>query len=119
VENQRRDGEANPVPEVTVREAYAYLGEPERPTALVDVRETWEFQEGHAKGAINLPLSELRQRAGEVPRDREVLLICHSGQRSLRAAQFLRMQGVAQVANVMGGTAEWEAAGLPMVWGAR
>jgi rhodanese-related sulfurtransferase len=119
VEIQRPDAAANPVPEMTVREAFARMNEAQRATALIDVRETWEYQEGHAKDATNIPLSELRQRAGEVPRDREVLLICHSGQRSMRAAQFLRTQGVAQVANVMGGTAEWETAGLPMIWGAR
>ncbi|HEX6121846.1 MAG TPA: rhodanese-like domain-containing protein [Ktedonobacterales bacterium] len=119
MQNQRPDAAANPVPEITVREAFTRMSEPHPTPALVDVRETWEFQEGHAKDATNIPLSELRQRAGEVPRDREVLLICHSGQRSMRAAQFLRTQGVTHVANVLGGTAEWEAAGLPMIWGAR
>jgi rhodanese-related sulfurtransferase len=116
---QRPDAAAPRVPEVTVREAWQRMGSHTHPVALVDVRETWEYQEGHAKDATSLPLSELWQRVGEVPRDREVLLICHSGQRSLLAAKFLQRQGVAQVANVLGGTEEWERVGLPMVWGAR
>jgi len=116
---QRPNGAAPRVPEIDVRAAWERVSAPGRPVALIDVRETWEYQEGHAKDATSIPLSELEQRQAEVPRDREVLLICHSGQRSLTAARFLRQQGVAQVANVTGGTEAWEHAGLPMVWGAR
>jgi rhodanese-related sulfurtransferase len=115
---QRPDPTAQRIPEVTVREAWNQMTSPARHTALIDVRETWEYQEGHAKDAISIPLSELEQRIAEVPRDRDLLLICHSGYRSLVAGKFLRTRGIAQVANVLGGTDEWERAGLPMVWGA-
>jgi rhodanese-related sulfurtransferase len=116
---QRPDAAAPQVPEITVREAWQRIDDPGHPVALVDVRETWEYQGGHAKNATSIPLSELQRRVNEIPRDREVLLICQSGQRSLMAARFLQRQGVTQVANVLGGTEEWERSGLPMVWGAR
>src|SRR5438132_1446286 len=57
---------------------------------LLDVREPWEYQEGHVPGAQLIPLGELEQRVNEVPRDRPVLAICHSGQRSLAALLIRR-----------------------------
>ncbi len=107
------------VPELSAREAYARLTQPGAAEgapapALIDVREVWEFRAGHAAGAVNIPLSAFRTRVGEVPRDRDVLFICHVGERSMMAARFARLQGVARVFNVDGGTDAWEAAGLPM-----
>jgi rhodanese-related sulfurtransferase len=115
--NRHSPAQGAPIPEISVREAWQRLtaeGEPKSRPALVDVREAWEYAQGHAARAINIPLSELQAREGEVPRDRDVLLICHVGQRSFVAARFLRNQGVERVVNVDGGTDAWEAAGLPM-----
>jgi rhodanese-related sulfurtransferase len=81
---------------------------------VVDVREPVEFAEGHVPGAINVPQAELAARIGELRRDRPLALICRSGSRSLRAAQFLRQMGYQQVSNVGGGTEAWERAGKPM-----
>lgn len=105
------------VEEMTVREAFARLSETEAAPLLVDVRETWEYVDGHARGAINLPLSTFRERFVELPRDQELLFICHSGQRSMVAAKFMRKQGDTHVFNVQGGTESWEAAKLPMEHG--
>jgi rhodanese-related sulfurtransferase len=81
---------------------------------LLDVREPWEYQEGHVPGAQLIPLGELEQRVNEVPRDRPVLAICHSGQRSLAAAGYLQQLGYASVSNVDGGTAAWIERGYPV-----
>ena len=81
---------------------------------LLDVREPWEYQAGHVPGAQLIPLSELEQRVNEVPRDRPVLAICHSGQRSLAAAGYLIQLGYAEVSNVDGGTAAWIERGHPV-----
>jgi rhodanese-related sulfurtransferase len=107
---------ASGVTELTVREAFARLSETEAEPAplLVDVRETWEYDDGHARGAISLPLSTFRERFVELPRDRDLLFICHLGQRSMVAAKFMRKQGVMDVFNVEGGTDAWEAAQLPI-----
>lgn len=107
------------IPEITVRQAWERLQEPngengENGAVLIDVRERDEFAEGHALPAVSLPLSELRGRESEVPRDRDVLLICHLGERSLYAARHLLRQGVTRVFNVDGGTDAWGHARLPM-----
>ncbi len=116
--NRHSPDQGAQIPEITVREAWQRLeagaDEPKSVPTLVDVREAWEYAQGHAARAMNIPLSELQARAGEVPRDRDVLLICQVGQRSFAAARFLRNQGVERVVNVDGGTEAWEAARLPM-----
>ncbi|HLZ23319.1 MAG TPA: MBL fold metallo-hydrolase [Ktedonobacterales bacterium] len=84
---------------------------------VLDVREPEEYARGHVPGAVSLPQSELASRMDEVPRDRPVLVICHSGSRSLRSAQFLAQMGYTNVANVAGGTAAWRADGRPVAGG--
>lgn len=82
---------------------------------ILDVREANEFAAGHVPGAVWIPLGELRSRAAEVPAVDGVLpVICRSGVRSQKAAEFLAGLGVA-TANVVGGTAAWLAAGRPLV----
>lgn len=81
---------------------------------LLDVRERWEYQEGHVPGAQLIPLGELEHRVNEVPRDRPILAICHSGQRSFAAAAYLQRLGYTSVSNVDGGTAAWIERGFPV-----
>lgn len=80
---------------------------------LVDVRESGEYEEVRAEGARLLPLGELETRLGELPRDRELVMICRSGARSARAAEYLLSQGYERVVNLAGGTLAWVDAGLP------
>jgi rhodanese-related sulfurtransferase len=101
-------------PSITVREARARLQDEERASLLLDVREVYEFVPRRATGAVNIPMSQLQARVGEVPRDREVLVICEHGNRSVDVTRFLRARGFADTFNVDGGTEEWEQAGLPM-----
>lgn len=105
--------EMGKVPAVTVAELRDRL-RADPPPFLVDVREPWEFVAGHVPGAQLIPLGELEQRVAEIPRDRPVYAICHSGQRSLAAAGYLQALGYAQVANVDGGTAAWIERGYPV-----
>ena len=84
---------------------------------LVDVREADEWRAGHVAGTIHIPLGELAGRIGELPRDREVLLLCRSGNRSGRATRFLRAQGYDRARNVEGGIVAWAGCGLPVVAG--
>jgi len=81
---------------------------------LLDVREDDEWTAGHAPGARHIPLGELSARAGEVPQDELIYVICRSGGRSGRAAQALAGAGWRAV-NVAGGMQDWAAAGRPMV----
>jgi rhodanese-related sulfurtransferase len=81
---------------------------------LIDVREPDEYAQFRATGAVLMPLSVFQLRYGELPRDRPLLLICASGQRSLAAGDFLLHQGFGAVANVEGGSVAWLRAGLPV-----
>lgn len=81
---------------------------------LVDVREPDEWAAGHAAGTVHIPLGQLVLHQAELPRDREVLLICASGNRSAAATELLRRVGHPQATNVAGGTKAWTRAGLPV-----
>ena len=81
--------------------------------ALVDVREPGEYRAGHPRGATSAPLSRLESQLDRIPRDRDVLVICASGNRSRRATATLRRAGVDAV-NVKGGLAAWTRAGFPV-----
>ncbi|HHX12876.1 MAG TPA: rhodanese-like domain-containing protein, partial [Clostridiales bacterium] len=62
----------------------------------------YEYDYGHIKGAINIPLSELRERVDEIPRDRPVYLHCRSGHRSYNAVMTLQNLGFDNVINISG-----------------
>jgi rhodanese-related sulfurtransferase len=81
---------------------------------LVDVREPDEWAAGHAPQALHLPLGELAARAGEIPRDREVYVVCRVGARSARAVDALNGAGW-RATNVQDGMHGWAAAGRPMI----
>ena len=81
---------------------------------LLDVREDDEWTAGHAPDAVHVRLGELGARAAELPRDREVYVICRSGTRSAYAAQALAGAGLTTV-NVADGMTGWAVAGRPMI----
>jgi hydroxyacylglutathione hydrolase len=86
-------------------------------TLLLDVREPGEYHHGHIPGAVNVPQAELATRLPELPRDRPILTICAAGYRSMRAAQFLKQAGFADVRSVRGGTDAWRESGRELAYG--
>lgn len=74
----------------------------EKGAFIVDVREKYEYKRGHIKGAVNIPLSQLRNRTSEIPRDQPVYLHCRSGQRSYNAVMALQNLGYRNVYNIAG-----------------
>jgi rhodanese-related sulfurtransferase len=83
--------------------------------ALIDVREPDELRSVRTEVAQPLPMSTIQEHLDELP-DGTVYVLCHSGARSARVAQFLEQQGYDAV-NVDGGIVAWEAAGLPVLRG--
>ena len=81
---------------------------------LVDVRAPGEREQKHVAGSVALPLNHLAERAGELPRDRPLLVHCAGGYRSSIAASLLQRLGFARVSEMAGGLAAWEAAKLPL-----
>ena len=69
---------------------------------IVDVREPGEFAAGHLKNAVNVPLSQLRERMEEIPKDRPVYLHCRSSQRSYNALMALQNRGWTNLWNISG-----------------
>lgn len=80
---------------------------------LLDVRTPEEFASGHIAGAQNIAIDTLAQHLGEVPKDQPVIVYCHSGNRSARAAQILQSAGYAQIYD-LGGVVQWQQAGFPL-----
>jgi rhodanese-related sulfurtransferase len=80
---------------------------------LIDVREPDEWFFGHAPGATHIPLGSLSRHIADLPRDRDLLLICRSGNRSSTAQELLVRQGFTRAVNVSGGMLAWSRAGLP------
>ncbi|HCL80155.1 MAG TPA: MBL fold metallo-hydrolase [Synergistaceae bacterium] len=78
---------------------------------LLDVRMPGEFRGGHIDGAINIPVSELRTRYGELDRDRPTVLLCSSGNRSSLGTSILKRHGFSNLFNVAGGMTGYSAAG--------
>ena len=83
---------------------------------LLDVRSAEEYQgpDGRLAGSLLIPLPELEARAGEIPLDRPLVLVCHSGSRSALATQQLLKAGHLRVANLRGGLSKWASAGYPL-----
>ena len=70
---------------------------------LLDVREEYEYQEGHIKGAVNLPLREILSQKDSLPKDKDIYVYCRSGHRSADAVNFLKSLGFEKVHNIEGG----------------
>lgn len=77
---------------------------------LIDVRQPEEYEAVHVPGAKLIPLADVVARVGEVPTEGPVYVICQSGSRSQRAADYLRTRGI-EAYTVAGGTKAWVEAG--------
>jgi rhodanese-related sulfurtransferase len=103
-------GDAEAEKEVSREEAQKLIDEGGQ---LVDVRAQHEWDAGHIAGATHLPLAELSERAGEIDRERPVVLYCRGGNRSTMAAAALAEAGY-DAAKLSEGIVGWAEAGLPL-----
>jgi len=103
------------IPSINAAELQEKMKSAKRPL-LLDVRQPEEFQMGHISGAKLIPLGELRGRLKELPREREIVCICASGNRSSSATRQLTSAGY-QVLNLKGGMFAWRRAALPVASG--
>lgn len=81
---------------------------------LIDVRESHEYRSGHAPGARHISVQVIERRLGEIPKEREIIVVCQSGMRSQKAADILSRNGY-KVLNVSGGMVGWQRAGQKVV----
>jgi len=74
---------------------------------LLDVREPYERRLASIQPSLHIPMNDVPRRLSEIPRDREVIVYCHSGARSMMVAGFLEGEGYSSVANLSGGIDAW------------
>ena len=92
---------------MTVTELRAAL-DARRDLIVLDVREPEELELAALSGALHIPMRELPLRVGELPRDRDLAVLCHHGVRSAHVVGWLRaVQGFDRVQNVEGGIDAW------------
>ena len=84
---------------------------------ILDVRQPEEWAQAHISGATLIPLGDLPGRLNEVPKDREVVVVCRSGNRSAEGRDILKQAGFPQVTSMAGGLTQWQSQGLPVVTG--
>lgn len=101
------------VPQIEIDE---FQKEVEAGAIVIDVREPSEYSNGHVANAVSMPLSTLGATFDEIPKDKEVYVICELGGRSYSAAEALNQAGVKAI-SVNGGTSGWKKAGNPVVTG--
>lgn len=100
------------IAEVDVREAWRKVSQEN--AVLLDVREDDEVREAAVPGALHIPLGQLAAKGASLPRDRDLLVLCRSGNRSALATEMLSNNGFDRAANVTGGIIAWHQAGLPI-----
>lgn len=100
------------VEEITPAEAIASV---EKGSVFVDVREDYEIAEiAYAiKNKLEIPLGEIQIRINEFPKDKNIIIGCRSGKRSMQACMFLKMSGFEHIQNLQGGILGWVEGGFP------
>lgn len=80
----------------------------DNPPQIIDVREPYEFRQGHIPGAVTLPLGRLQAKVVGMDRSKSYVMVCLSGSRSRQACGLLTQAGIEQVANLSGGMGSWD-----------
>lgn len=96
--------------QISAAQAYAKF---QAGALVLDVRTADEWNQGHIPGSVLIPLDELSGRIGEVPRDRDVVVVCRTGVRSAQGLTILQQAGYTRAASMTGGMLAWQAAGYP------
>jgi len=96
------------ITQLAPRDLAAWQQDPARPAPLlVDVREPSEHATCLIEGSVRMPMQTVPARAAELPRDRDLVLVCHHGNRSQRVAQWLEQAGYTRLFNLAGGVERW------------
>jgi rhodanese-related sulfurtransferase len=110
--NRQNSLAAEPLPaEISVDEAHQKYQDD---AFVLDVRTPEEWDDYHIPGTTLIPLDELPTRLDEVPQDKEIVVVCRSGNRSLEGRDILLNAGFKQVTSMSGGVNSWKVAGYPM-----
>jgi rhodanese-related sulfurtransferase len=96
------------IPQLTPTELVKWRSDPQRePPLVVDVREPWELSVCRIEDTRHVPMAQLPSQVDSLPRERDIVLVCHHGRRSMHAGLWLRNIGFERVHNLQGGIAAW------------
>lgn len=104
-------GSASLPDEISVEEAYQKY---QQGVFFLDVRRLDEWEEYHIPNTTLIPLEDLSSRLGELPRDREIVVVCRTGNRSAQARDLLRSAGFPNVTSMAEGVERWSALNYPI-----
>lgn len=95
------------VPELTPTQFRARWQAAQRDVVLLDVRENAELEVAYVDGAFHIPMNQIPARIEELDPAKPLVIMCHSGVRSRRVAQYLLASGFEEVYNLAGGIDAW------------
>lgn len=107
-----KENTENPIQNMSPTEVKALIGT--KGVALIDVRESAEYKEGHIAQAKLMPLGTVTAHAADLAKYDKVIVVCRSGNRSSMACRTLQSNGVKNLINLRGGMIAWAQAGLPI-----
>jgi rhodanese-related sulfurtransferase len=80
----------------------------DNPPTIIDVREPYEFRQGHIPGAIMLPLGRLQSKLKGLDPGKSYVMVCLSGSRSRQACSLMTQSGIENISNLAGGMGSWD-----------
>ncbi|OGH01998.1 MAG: hypothetical protein A2600_04630 [Candidatus Lambdaproteobacteria bacterium RIFOXYD1_FULL_56_27] len=106
------------VEEISAEQAHQRMAK-KNEVVLLDVRTPAEYEQAHVEGSLLIPVQDLQTQMGQLDKhkNKEILVICRSGNRSYTAAAMLKEKGFEKAFNVSGGVMSWYQAGLPLTSG--
>ncbi len=104
----------NNIPQLNTNEAVRLMNDDN--VVILDVRENNEYNEGHIRDSVHVPMTALVKRLSELDKhkNKQILAYCRSGSRSNSACRTLSKQGFEHVSNLAGGIMGWSSANLPV-----
>jgi rhodanese-related sulfurtransferase len=109
--NQKNNQTTSLPAEISVSQAYTKY---QNGAFFLDVRTQEEWNQFHAPNSTLIPLDQLPSRLNEIPKDKEIVVVCRSGNRSAQGRDILVNAGFTQVTSMQGGLTDWQAAGFPI-----
>jgi rhodanese-related sulfurtransferase len=102
------------IPVITEQQLLARQAKHDPSLVVLDVRTPKEYAEGHVPGAVNISHDQVASRLAEIPRDKDVVLYCHSGRRAGMAADVLKSNGYSRLYHLEGDMMGWVAQKQPL-----
>jgi len=76
---------------------------------IIDIREDWEVAQGTLAEARHIPMDDIPDSLDDIPKDKPVVIMCHTGRRSEATAEWLSTEDYDNILNLVGGIAAWSA----------